>query len=175
MREDLAVHDVHGDGGGHGRLQWRALRPRVVIRGVSSRLGLFQGSRGLIPTGNPSPQEAVAMGRTVGTVSPWRRSPDLKDLILLHECLPEPLGQALVPIGEFVERALQERALRRLAHHHHRIGAIDGDDRDEPPLHSGFRAARQTLGVCQTLSPGELTPDGTASSVVDDGRHPIGP
>ena len=115
------------------------------------------------------------MGRTVGTVRPWRRSPDLKDVILLDECLPEPRGQALVPIGEFVERALQERALRRLAHHHHRIGAIDGDDRDDAPLHSGFRAARQTRGVCQTLSPGELTPDGTASSVVDDGRHPIGP
>jgi hypothetical protein len=100
-----------------------------------------------------TPQEAVALGRTVATVGPWRRSPDLKDLILLHEHLPEPRRQELVPIGEFVEGVLQERTLRRLAHHHHRVGAIDGDDRDDAPLHSGYRAARQTLGVCQTLPP----------------------
>jgi len=95
-------------------------------------------------------------------------------MIPLHELLPEPWGQALVPVGEFVEGVLQESALRRLPHHHHRIGAIDGDDRDDAPLHSGFRAARKTPYVCQTLSPGELTPDGAVSSVVDDGRHPIG-
>jgi len=95
-------------------------------------------------------------------------------MILLHEHLPEPRRQELVPLGEFVEGTLQESALRRLAHHHHRIGAIDGEDRDDAPLHPGFRAARKTQYVCQTLSPGELTSDGTASSVVDDGRRPIG-
>ena len=78
-------------------------------------------------------------------------------------------------VRQFVEGALQKGALRRLAHHHHRIGAIDGDDRDDAPLHSGFRAARQTLCVFQTLRPGPLTPDGMASSWVDDGCHPIAP
>jgi hypothetical protein len=103
------------------------------------------------------------LGRTVGTVSPWRRSPELKDLRLLHEHLPEPRRQALVLLGEFVEGVLQESALYRLAHHHHRIGAIDGDDRNDPPLHAGFRAARQALGVCQTWGPGPLTPNGSSS------------
>jgi hypothetical protein len=114
------------------------------------------------------------VGRTVGTVRPWRRSPDLKDLIRLHEHLPEPRRQALVPLGEVGEGTLQERVPRRLAHHYHRSGAIDGDDRDEAPRHSGCRAARRTPDVCQTVSPGELTPDGMASRVVDDGLHPIG-
>jgi hypothetical protein len=68
--------------------------------------------RGPVSAGNPSPQEAVAAGPTVGTGSPWRRSPDLKDLILLHGRLPEPRGQDLVHVGEFVEGSLQERALR---------------------------------------------------------------
>jgi hypothetical protein len=54
---------------------------------------------GPIPTGNTSPQEVFAVGRTVETVSPWRRSPDLKYMILLRERLPEPRGQALVDIG----------------------------------------------------------------------------
>jgi hypothetical protein len=120
-------------------------------------------------------QEASAVGRTVGTVSPWRPSPDLKYRILLHELLPEPLGQELVHIGKFVEGALQERALRRLAHHHHRSGAIDGDDRDDAPLHSCVRAARKTLCVFETLRPGRLRPNGIALSVVDDGRYQIGP
>jgi hypothetical protein len=115
------------------------------------------------------------VGRTVGTIRPWQRSPDLKHLILLHERLPEPWGQELVPIGEFVEGPLQESALRRLAHHHHWIGAIDGDDRDDAPRHSCCRAARKTLGVFQTLSSGQLMPNGIASSVMDDGRHQIGP
>jgi hypothetical protein len=103
------------------------------------------------------------VGRTVGTASPRRQSPDLKDMIPLHERLPEPRGKALVHVSEFVEGVLQERALRRLPHHHHRIGAIDGDDRDDAPRHAGCRAARQALGVCQTWRPGPLTPDGSSS------------
>ena len=42
------------------------------------------------------------MERTVGTGSPWRPSPDLKYMILLHELLPEPWGQALVHVGKFM-------------------------------------------------------------------------
>jgi hypothetical protein len=68
--------------------------------------GWFQGSRGPIPTGNLSPQAAVALERTVGTVSSWRRLPDLKDVILLHEHLPEPRRQEFVYVGEFVEGTL---------------------------------------------------------------------
>jgi hypothetical protein len=54
---------------------------------------------------------AVAVRRTVGPISPWQRSPDLKDLIQLYELPPELRGQAVVPVGEFMEGALQEGAL----------------------------------------------------------------
>jgi hypothetical protein len=85
---------------------------------------------------------AVAVGRTLGAVIPRRRSPDLEDLILLHKLPPESRGQEPRHVGEFVEGVLQERALRRLAHHHHRRGAIDGGDIDDAPLPCCSRAAR---------------------------------
>jgi hypothetical protein len=150
-------------------------RGEGMINCIRSRSGVVQGSRGPLPTADPSPLEAVAVGRTVGTVSPWRRAPDLKHLIALHQLLPEPRRQALGPVSEFGEGTLMKRAVCRLAHHHHRLGAIDGDDLDDAPCHSGFRAARQMLGMSQTLNPGDLPPDGMVSSVVGDGRHPLGP
>jgi hypothetical protein len=89
-----------------------------------------------MPTGNTSPQEAFAAERIVGTVSRWERSADLRPLILHHAFLPKPRRQTLVPVGEFVGGTLQERAVCRLAHHHYRIGAIDGDERDDAPRYA---------------------------------------
>jgi hypothetical protein len=61
------------------------------------------------------------VGRTIGTGSPWQRSPDLKDLIL-----------------------------RRLAHHHHRIDAIDG--RASWPAENGaFDVLRREQSIPHTM------------------------
>jgi hypothetical protein len=70
---------------------------------------------------------------------------------------------------------LQERTLRRLAYHHHRIGAIDGDDLDDAPRHGCFQSARKMRYGFQTLRPGPPLPNGMVSSLVEDGRHQIGP
>jgi hypothetical protein len=90
------------------------------------------------------------VGQTVGTGSPWRRSPDLKDLILLDERLPEQRGQDLVHVGEFVEGALQERALHRLVHDYHRIGAMDGRA-SWPAENGGFDVLRREPSIPHTM------------------------
>lgn len=103
-------------------------------------------------------------------VGPWQRSRDLKNVILLHERLPEPRGQEFVQVREFVEGEFHEHTLRRLAYKHHRTGAIDGDNLGDAPLQCCFTVARTKRFVGQTVSPGTLTPHATVWSSVDEGR-----
>jgi hypothetical protein len=77
---------------------------------------------------------------------------------MCHSRLPVPLGHAFTDLRQFVTAALQERALRRLAHQPYRTGVIDGDKLADGPLQSCCTVIRKTRFVLQTVRPATLTP-----------------